>query len=517
MAENPKIKKIKLSGTTYDLQDETAARSEDLLYTNSTKIVNGLGSIKPGDTFDRVPIKTVLDKILYPYVDITVSFTSIDNSTGEYVVHNLPKVQSVSFTVQKNSATDIVFKLWDTTNDQEVATKSGDDIVDDKLIFSGLNITVDTTRTFELRYSYTGDSVSESKICDVGTFTIKFQNPSNPSITKTVNKNSAGGTDTIYYCGEALKLQTITTDISSLNSASVTGGITKIELYKGSTKVGATVNNPAFPYTFILNESLESATNTTFTYKVKAYYNTRAGSSTTTTETSLVSNNLTITFSYISPSVTTITGIPSGTFSKLDPQSITNPTCNFKKNSGKITQVKLLDGTSEKAVNDNLGYTDTVYDAGEKSSTFEYTDSNICSNKTFYVKAYENTTEVASKSVSMSFYAPYCWGFVDATTTFDSINLDLLTALASQNQAQTFTSKNINTTGPAAQKKFLFIAPGTSFTKVADPAGNDAMTSFEKGGQKITITFADGKTTQEYQVFLAAKAAADAAINYTFS
>lgn len=514
MAENPKIKKIKLSGTTYDLQDETAARSEDLLYTNSTKIVNGLGSIKPGDTFDRVPIKTVLDKILYPYVDIVVSFTSIDNSTGDYAVHNLPKVQSVSFTVQKNSATDIVFELWDTTNNLKVATKSGDDLVEDQLIFSNLDITVNTTRTLELRYSYTGDSVSESKICDVGTFTINFQNPSNPSITKTVDKTSASGTNTTYYCGEAPTLQTITTNVSSLNSASVTGGITKIELYKGDTKVGDTITNPVLPYTFTLNETLESATATTFTYKVKAYYNTRAGSSTTTAETSLVSNNLTITFSYISPSVTTITGIPSGTFSKLNPQSITNPTCKFKKNSGKITQVKLLDGTSEKATNNNLGHTSAIYDAGEKSSTFSYTDSNICSNKTFYVKAYENTTEVASKSVSMSFYAPYCYGFVskdfNITTTPITSHLQL-SALESLESFKSLQSTvNLNSVG---ERKFVYAVPNGNFTKVEDSASEDNTKLFDK--VNTTITFADGSTVP-YQIWILKESSAGN-VNLTFS
>lgn len=513
MAENPKIKKIKLSGTTYDLQDETAARSEDLLYTNSTKIVNGLGSIKPGDTFDRVPIKTVLDKILYPYVDITVSFTSIDNNTGDYVVHNLPKVQSVSFTVQKNSATDIVFELWDTTNNLKVATKLGDDIVGDTLIFSGLNITVDTTRTFELRYSYTGDSVSESKICNIGTFTINFQNPSNPSITKVVDKNSASGTNTTYYCGEAPTLQTITTDVSSLNSASVTGGITKIELYKGDAKVGDTITNPVLPYTFTLNEALESATSTTFTYKVKAYYNTRAGSSTTTAETSLVSNNLTITFSYVNPSVTTITGIPSGTFSKLNPQSITNPTCKFKKNSGKITQVKLLDGTSEKAAN-NLDYTSTVYDAGEKSSTFGYTDSNICSNKTFYVKAYENTAEVASKSVSISFYAPYCYGFVGkdfnitATPITSHLQLSALESLESFQSSQ--STVNLNSVG---ERKFVYAVPNGNFTIVKDSANEDNTKLFDK--VNTTITFADDSTVP-YQIWILKEPSAGN-VNLTFS
>lgn len=513
------IKKIKLGDTTYNLRDADAARSTDVVYSNSTPIVEGIGSIKPGTTFENISIKTMLDKILYPYIDIEVSFNSMSSPAGSYYVQALPTLASVSFNVKKNSATDIIFELWDKTGNSKLDTKTGDAVVDGKLIFSDLNIIVDTTRTFELRYCYTGEEDTVSKICSAGTFTIAFQNPTAPTLSHTVSDNSAGGTATTYYCGETCTLGTIVATIGNLNSASATGGITKLELYNGTTPiqtVEATEGAPlSLPYTFNLNTSLSSSTATTFTYKVKAYYMTRTGTDTTLTSTSTDSNTLTITFQYVNPSITSFTGIPSGTFSRLAAKSISNPACKFKKNSGKITQVKLLEGTTELTANDVEGLATDVYTATETSSTFMYSASNICSNKVFYAKAYNGAAEVASKSVEMKFYSPYCWGFVDANTTFDTITLDTIKSL--EKQEQTFSNKKIVITGPAEQKKFLFVAPATNYTKVADPAGNDAMTSFEKGGQKKTITFADGKTTQEYQVFLAAKAAADAAINYTFS
>lgn len=481
------------------------AIDDNMVYSNDVQIVKPIGGIKTGTSFDNVPIKDLLTMLLYEYVDIELSLGSTTAEAKSYYVHNIPTLSSMTFYVKKNSATDLTFELWDSTNSKNaIATKTATDIVNNTLTFSGLNIKVETTRTFTLKCLYKGDGGAvKDKMCPAN-FTISFQEPSTPTITTDSTKS--------YYCGQTANIGTITASVANLNSASVTGKITKFELYKDNN-LHTTKTGEMSSYTFSINDTLTSTTTSTINYKVRAYYNTRSGSSTTLSSTSKDSSNLAIIFTYQDPSMTKL-DITGGTFSRLDPQSISNPSCTFKKNSGKITQVKLLDGSAVKSTQSvsNLDVAD--YSDAENSKTFSYTETDICSDRTFYAKAYNKNAEVASKRVDMTFYSPYCWGFVDAGTTFNSITLSTLQSLSTQQQ--TF-SNNITTDGPSEQKKFLFAAPGTSFTKVTDPANNDAMTSFEKGGQMKTITFADQSTTQSYQIFLAAKAAADATINYTFS
>lgn len=46
---------------------------ENTAYTNATPIVTGIGQIEAGDTFNNVPVKDMLTKILYPYVKPLIS------------------------------------------------------------------------------------------------------------------------------------------------------------------------------------------------------------------------------------------------------------------------------------------------------------------------------------------------------------------------------------------------------------------------------------------------------------
>ena len=57
---------------------------ENTLYTNPTPIVTGVGQIEVGETFENVPVKDMLTKILYPYVKPTLSGTaSVGSKTVE--------------------------------------------------------------------------------------------------------------------------------------------------------------------------------------------------------------------------------------------------------------------------------------------------------------------------------------------------------------------------------------------------------------------------------------------------
>ena len=53
---------------------------DNTMYTNATPIVTPIGSITAGETFDNVPVKQMLDKILYPYVKPSITGSATPGS-----------------------------------------------------------------------------------------------------------------------------------------------------------------------------------------------------------------------------------------------------------------------------------------------------------------------------------------------------------------------------------------------------------------------------------------------------
>lgn len=521
------------NGLTINVEDETFVYNGEApkevtiktTYTNDTPIVTPIGSIVAGQTFQDVPVQEMLTMILYPFVDMVVSFASSDDETGSYYVHNLPTLNSVTFTVKKNSVKTVSFELWDTTNNALIATLSGNDVSNNKLVFN-LNqpIQVDTTRTFALKYTYIDKNLHDdrnvTKTCNVGEFKISFLKPSTPSISHTVVSTSASGSKTSYYCGETAQITDIATSISKLNSAGATGGITKLVLLKdGSSKntvTGNAINKGN--YTFTVDDTLTATSTSTTVYKIRAYYNTRTGSSTTTSGTYIESNDLKISFTYVAPTISWGTW-SSSEYSKLDPAYINNPKCLFTKNSGKITKVKLLDGNTVLKENEIDGYDGDDYNATAGDSTFTYKSAAFCTTKTYYAKAYNDDTEVASCSTTVSFYPPYCYGFVDAATTFSSVDLSTLQGLPVANIGKP-KKTHISLAAPGSLKKFIYAVPTANgtFTSALDKTNDENFGLFEKnasGGYTKKITWEDGSTT-DYQILILKNASA-AAVDLTFS
>jgi hypothetical protein len=294
--------------------------------------------------------------------------------------------------------------------------------------------------------------------------------------------------------------------VTNLNSASA---ISKIELYKDNTKVGNTISNPTLPYKFTVSDSNTSAT----TYKVKVYFNKRDGNSTTLYESSL-ENSFAISFSYRDAAIS-LSGISGGTFSKLNAQTISanKLTASFYKYSDKITSVKLFEGSTEKETQSVSGFDGDAYSATKGTQTFSYSKSDICSNMSLTAKAYNGSTIVAttSSSINFNFYAPYCYGFVDPSVTFDSISRSTLEGLTNKLQSAPST---ITLAEPNTQQKVVYAVPGGTYTKIKDlNTGMDATGSFTKGTK--TITFVDG-STQNYQIFILTDKV-KAAMNLEFS
>ena len=473
-----------------------------IMYNNSTPIVNSIGSIKPGATFVNKTIQEMLDLILYPYVEIEVGSTVTASQTpGIYDVKNLPTLSSVTLNVKKNSATDLQFSLWDTTNKVQVGnTLTENNISNGELTFSNLNYSIDTTRTFSIKYTYKGEGGVDSteQTVSVGTFTITFINP-------VVYKPTSNLSTTSYKTGQSATVNKITVSAPTLNSAEK---ITKLELYKNDSKVGDTIENPTFPYDFTgFTDTITSDTN----YKIKAYFNSRTESSTTYTETSVDNiENLKISFEYEDATIS-LSGVSSNnSISKLNPQNISTKTlkATFKKNSDKITNVKLLVNNAEAENSTVTGFNGDTYSSSEGSVIFDYNKSDICSDLTLKAVAYNENTDVAtSSSINLTFYAPYCYGFVGGTTTLNDVDYILLNTLQSKSNTRTAQFSELQPTG---SQKFIYAVPivssndrfSSASTAIGPATGPDGIFELNSDGTyDKDIEFADGSVVT-YQIFI---------------
>lgn len=499
---NDKIDKLRddVDSVRYDFDNL------ELTYSNDTPIVTPVGSIKEGATFNNVLIQDMLTMILYPYIDIVVKNPVANQATGSYTIPNYPTLSSVSIYVKKNSATKLAFSLWDTTTNRQLGkTLSESDISGNQMTFADLNTTIDTDRTFKIKYTYNGDGgepVAEQQIT-VGSFSFTFTNPSTPTVSSNLNSTS-------YYNGQTAKVTSLSANVANINSASV-HGITKMELYKGNSLVSTSAANPGTSYTFNVSDDITSNT----TYKVKAYYKTRTATSTEYSDAA-VEKSYSLSFSRKAATVS-LSGITGGNFSKLDPQSISSKsvTANFTKHSDSITSVKLLESGNVKEEKTVSGHSGTAYSATAGNTTFDYSKTNTCTNFKLKAQVFNGTTAGESSSeISYSFYSPYCYGFVDENKSFNDIDATILKDLTSSQSKKT----NITLAKPSTLKKFIYAVPNGTFTSAKDGANEENFGLFEKnssGGYTKTITFADG-STQTYQILIL-KGASAAAVNLNFS
>lgn len=513
------------NGLTINVEDDTfvydGSSAEEVTikttYTNDTPIVTPIGSIVEGQTFKDVPVQEMLTMILYPYVDIDVSFASASAAAKGYYVHQIPTLNSVTFNVKKNSVTVVQFVLWDVTNNQEIATLSANDVADNKLIFKDLNITVDTTRTFALKYTYVDKNISSTtnvtKTCTVGEFKLSFLLPADPTITSSLGDNRS------YYTGQTATLSTVTVSHSGLGSTAATGGITKLELLRNGSRYKTSEANPSFPYTFTINDSLSSSCS----YTARIYYNYRSGDSTITSESFSQSDAMNFTFTVQGPTIA-ISGITSKTKSKLEPQTINANAISAKvtKNSSKVTDVSLSISGSTVATDTTTANALTKlkadgYDSTQYTVKFNHSKITTCSDTTVTATAKHNVGADKTSSATLSFYDPYCYGFVDTNTTFASVDRMTLAGLPDTNKKSS-EQTSITLSAPGSLKKFIYAVPNGTFKSAKDSSNEENFGLFEKnasGGTTKTITWEDGTTTT-YQILILKNPSA-AAVNLKFS
>lgn len=483
----------------------------DITYTNEMPTLEAIGGIKKGQTFKNVSIQDMLTMILYKYIEISVGSISTDPSSTTCTLPNLPTLNSVSIAVTKNSATNLSFELWDTTANAKVgSTLTEKNISNNTLTFTNLNYSFNTNRTFTIKYSYNGDGGvnSGTKTKNVGTFTIVFKNP---ELSTPTSNLSASNSTLNYNVGEAKSLSEISTTITK-NSAKK---IKKLEVLSGSTVLGVLENpsNDSCKITLTNAETLNPTETTTYNYKVRVYFDKYDGEDTITEANATVdSSNLKITFTFVKPWLK-LTGPSTSSRSKLEPLAIStkNLKVSFAENSDKITKVKLFKGNSTTAEEeiDTSDYSKATYNDVTESREFAKSYTNICSNVTFTAKAYNGNTEVSlnsnssSTSLSYKFIAPWCYGWVENSESFATVDADLLNTLTNK---YTTSQSTVSLSAPATYKKLLFAVPKGSYSSAKDDSNAENILLFEKnssGNYNKTITFADG-STETYQIFILA-------------
>lgn len=98
---------------------------ENTIYTNDMKTVNALGGIAAGTSFDNVPVKDVLTKLLYPYVAPTISATGTPNG-GTFEKGDNKTITNVRVVVNKKSEQIKKIDLYN--GSALLGTKEGDTI-----------------------------------------------------------------------------------------------------------------------------------------------------------------------------------------------------------------------------------------------------------------------------------------------------------------------------------------------------------------------------------------------------
>lgn len=83
--------------------EEKQKFNDNTTYTNATPIVSAHGGVAVGETFDKVPVQQMLDKILYPYVAPTLSTQAAPANGGTFEIGVGASVTGVKATVGKKS------------------------------------------------------------------------------------------------------------------------------------------------------------------------------------------------------------------------------------------------------------------------------------------------------------------------------------------------------------------------------------------------------------------------------
>ena len=140
---------------------------ENTVFTSDVPIVEPIGAIEPGDTFTDTPVKTMLQKILYPYVKPTISGTA---SVASRVVEKgiTTTVNSVTALVGKKSEAITKVELY---KDSTLVEAKTDDVAAGGSFSFTNAVSITDTATLKVKATDAEGSVVEA---DCATYTYVY-------------------------------------------------------------------------------------------------------------------------------------------------------------------------------------------------------------------------------------------------------------------------------------------------------------------------------------------------------
>ena len=140
--------------------------TEKTKYTNATPIVQGIGGIKAGETFEGLTVQQMLDKLLYPYVQPVAGITVAPNG-GTYEKGSEVTITSLKVNATKKSRN---IKQVEVKNDKTSLKVVTEGVANggsfDCMPEGGLKISTDTTLK-----GYVTDTDNKTVSANSGTFT----------------------------------------------------------------------------------------------------------------------------------------------------------------------------------------------------------------------------------------------------------------------------------------------------------------------------------------------------------
>lgn len=144
--------------------------SSGLLYTNNTPVVQAHGGIAAGETFDNVPIKQMLDKILYPWVAPVVSATITAPSNGGVKEKgDTQNVTNIRVNVTKKSSNITKIEVLDGAS--PVGTKEGTEVENGGSFDFACDIDVNENKGFQVKVT---DAAQKVTTANTGSFTFVY-------------------------------------------------------------------------------------------------------------------------------------------------------------------------------------------------------------------------------------------------------------------------------------------------------------------------------------------------------
>ena len=243
---------------------------ENTKYTNETPIVSPIGSINAGDTFNNVPVKDMLTKILYPYIKPTISGSA---SVGSKVVEKgvTTTVTSVNAVVGKKSEKITSVALFNNGSQVEEKTEG---VADGGTITFTQTINITDTTTLMVKAT---DAKPTTVQANVATYTYvypfyhgvvaKGTSMTSEEVLKLVKDVSTKGNKTYKYTmTDSCAVIAYPSSYGELKSALDGNGFDNIKSYT-RTEVAVTGTDKTAQTYYVYVKEAGTATDFALTYK----------------------------------------------------------------------------------------------------------------------------------------------------------------------------------------------------------------------------------------------------------